>query len=65
MSEVKYCWVNLHTGEFSNSWGDDIMSLNRLDDETKQKARAKGYVLIEYKCLNDQEFEFYKQMKLK
>lgn len=69
MSNYRYVWLNINTGEFSDSW----------DEETHQKAfspalngekllsdaKERGGKLIKYECLNDEDFEFYNKMKLR
>ena len=63
--EYKYCWLNLHTGKFSASWGQKEMDIVNTDSKLLSEARQRGSVIIEYRCINDPEFEFYQQMKLK
>lgn len=65
--QKRYVWLNLNTGEFSNSWDEnshnadpDLWTTELLD-----RAKSDGWKLIEYTCLNDPEFEFYQQMKIK
>lgn len=58
----KYVWLNLNTGEFSNSWGEQVHSqdtsyFNNVDKESHWK-------LIKYDCLTDSEFELYDRMKI-
>lgn len=65
MPDKKYCWINLHTGEISNSWDNTLYNPNAMTPDLLAIARDKGMVYIEYKCLNDDSFEFYPQMKLK
>ena len=56
-------WLNINTGEFSNSWQEgiypDATSNELLKDITD------GWKLITYECLNDDEFEFCNLMRLK
>ena len=59
-------WVNLQTGEFSNSW--DKLPYDRLQehlDYCKDNPDKDYWKLIEYECLTDPDFEFYNQMKLR
>ena len=62
----KYCWLDIKTGKFSNSWSEEDHKkyLNELNTEKwcKEHPEAK---LIEYTCLTDPNFEFYHQMKLR
>jgi hypothetical protein len=48
--EDHYVWLNINTGEFSNSWIKDI---------------TKGWKLIKYRCVNEPLFKFYDKMKIK
>jgi len=61
----KYVWLNLKTGEFSNSWDDETHAdfINEVCGDSRYS--SSGYKLIEYTCLNDEDFEFYNQMKLR
>lgn len=65
--EYKYVWLNMNTGEFSNSWGEKTnQSLNKdglLSAHAKET--DKMWKLIKYQCLTDDNFEFYNQMQLK
>jgi len=64
---MKYFWLNIQDGTFSNSWGEETMksfSENDLEQLNKD-ALAKGFRLIKYECLNDSNFEFDKNFKLK
>jgi len=61
----QYVWLNLNTGEFSNSWNESDhkkYNVERLLDDSDNKS---GWKLIEYTCLNDDNFYFYNKMKLK
>lgn len=62
--EKKYVWLNLETGEFSNSWDEKSHNdLNPLD--YGQGGDGSLWKCIEYTCLNDSEFEFMNKMKLR
>lgn len=64
----KYVWLNLQTGEFSNSWDEETQQKwgVKMDEIDALNARKERHiVLIKYECLNDSIFEFYRQMKLK
>lgn len=62
---MKRVWLNINTGEFSNTWekgsdGDDwVDSLISGGGHINE-----GWKLIEYKCLNDQTFELYRSMSI-
>jgi hypothetical protein len=60
----KYVWLNLATGEFSNSWSeaDHIKHGEGIEEQAKMDFTWK---LIAYECLNDEKFEFYNGMKIK
>ena len=60
----RYVWLNTATGEFSNSWDEELMRRGLTEDNIKV-ATERGWKLIEYTCLNDKSFEFYNQMKLR
>lgn len=61
--DVRYVWLNMNTGEFSNSWGEKEMKY--LSEDEVKDANTKGWKLIKYKCVNDESFELYNQMKLR
>jgi hypothetical protein len=58
---MKQVWLNLNTGEFSNSWQKDEFDMY---SEKHRMAEYNGWKLIEYTCPNDPNFEFYDQMKI-
>ncbi len=61
---MKYVWLNIKTGEFSNTW-----------DERLHQQHGKGILegieehsywkLIRYECLNDTNFQFNNLMEIK
>lgn len=57
----QYVWLNTDDGKFSNSWTEKEHELHRPDMLPDAKSTWK---LIEYKCLTDKEFQFYKNMRL-
>lgn len=67
--DMKYVWLNLVTGEFSNSWTEEehkqYYCESAFGKEQLEKARESHWILIKYECINDQSFELYRQMKLK
>ena len=63
-SEYKYVWLNVITGQFSNSW-DEITHKMSIGNEIKSDEFDKRWKLIKYQCLTDNNFEFYNQMELK
>jgi hypothetical protein len=66
---MMYAWLNLETGEFSNSWTEE--EHKRVFDEFDKKTlkeHFKGYPqwkLIRYECVNDKDFKFVHHMKLR
>ena len=62
----QYVWLNVITGEFSNSWSEeDHIKYAKYFPELLKEAEKTNHKLIEYTCLNDNKFTFYNQMKLK
>lgn len=66
----KQVWLNLKTGEFSDSWEPVERGYNAtaklLKDVNDINERTEGcWKLIEYECLNDEDFEFFNLMKLR
>ena len=60
----KYVWLNLETGEFSNSWDEKIHErITHIEEDLKEV--KSPWKLIEYTCLSDKNFEFCNLMKLK
>ncbi len=61
----KQAWLNIKTGEFSDSWlsesreGDTARSLIDIAEKYPE------WKLIEFECLSDTEFEFTRHMKLR
>lgn len=65
---MKYVWLNIIDGTFSNSWNEEEHKLyggSSFTEENLADARKRHWVLIKYECVNDPEFEIYRQMKLK
>jgi hypothetical protein len=65
MSNIRYCWLNLETGVFSNSW--DEATHNEYINQTlinEVNLKTTTFKLIKYECLNDDNFEFYNLMKI-
>ena len=62
----KYVWLNIETGMFTNSWNEEALNaaggLNELLEDSKNHF---GWKLIKYECLNDEEFDFNRLMKLR
>jgi len=59
---MRYVWLNIATGEFSNSWDDSEFtdSLETLlDGEISSE-----WKLIKYECRTDENFNFNDRMKL-
>lgn len=66
---LRYVWLNIVTGEFSDSWQESDFSIdtNQLIadaiKDTKPDERA-SWKLIEYRCLTDGDFQFDRNMRL-
>lgn len=58
-------WLNLDTGEFSNSWPDKGEQHTSDLIAQAQSPEVKGnWKLITYQCENDPDFEFCAPMRL-
>lgn len=65
MPNIRYCWLNLETGVFSNSWDEATHKELGTDQIINTITTAsKTFKLIKYECLNDDNFEFYNLMKV-
>ena len=66
-TSMRYVWLNLYTGEFSNSWDEETPRENFPTEESLKDAqdRCAEWKLIKYECVNQPSFEFDKNMKLK
>lgn len=51
-------------GEFSDTWDNDTNE-KFLTNDLIDYVNKGGFKLIEYKCINDENFEFFSKMKLK
>lgn len=61
----KYVWLNLETGEFSNSWDEKTHETVFTENEPLIKNAAKNnWKLIKYQCINDEKFELYDIMRI-
>jgi hypothetical protein len=58
---MKYVWLNIQTGEFSNSWTEKEQE--EFHPENHLNPNNKHWKLIKYECINEPEFEFYNMMK--
>lgn len=65
--EFKYVWLDINTGKFSNSWGENTHNNvgEFLTEEELKNSAEKNWMLIKYKCVNKPEFELYNMMKLR
>lgn len=62
----KYVWLNLETGEFSNSWNKDAFGhFDITSDSSIERTRNTSWKLIKYECMNDDNFEITKHFKLR
>ncbi len=60
----KRVWFNNNSGKFSNSWEVGSVLDITIGEDEKEKAKERGWKLIEYECLNDDLFVFYDMMKV-
>lgn len=63
MDNIRYCWLNMNTGKFSNSWGEDEQT-KYFNAGLMDVANNTGWKLIKYSCVNDTKFEFYEMMQI-
>lgn len=61
--QYRYVWINLNKGEFSNSWDEQTHKL--LSKKLLDEIALRGWKLIKYQCLNDEDFEFTAHFKLR
>jgi hypothetical protein len=62
----RYCWLDMKTGKFSNSWSEEDHQKYLKDvDFLNQGKERPDFKLIEYTCLTDPNFEFIHHMKLR
>lgn len=61
---MKQVWLNINTGQFSQSWSPEDYVDDCLSETEIKDANARGYKLIEYTCLNDTNFELCDLMKV-
>lgn len=62
---IKYVWLDINTGKFSNSWTDgshEYYASDLTTVENLQYAKDNGHKLVRYNVLNDPDFEFYNLM---
>lgn len=65
MMKTKYVWLNMNTGEFSNSWDEETHDgLLDFFESNLEDSTNNGWKLIKYECLNDDDFDFYSMMKI-
>lgn len=63
--KVLYCWLNILTGEFSDSWDEEthkecLRFMSNLFDHADS-----NWKLIKFECLTDENFSFTNHMKLR
>lgn len=61
---MKRVWLNINTGEFSDSWVLTETLDKVLTQDVIADAATRGWKLIEYNCINDQAFELCDLMKV-
>ena len=67
---MKYIWLNMETGVFSNSWSEEE-HLKYLSDKDIIEGYQKNpewklieWKLIQYQCINEPTFDLYNRMKI-
>lgn len=64
-STLRYVWLNLEDGSFSESWTrTELADPEGLAHDVTRTAQPL-YKLIEYRCLSDADFQFSRHMKLR
>ena len=60
---MKYVWLNIENGQFSNSWSEETHQefRPRIEDEDI----PYNWKLIKYECVTSPDFEFYERMVIK
>ncbi len=61
---VKYVWLNILDGKFSNSWDEEIHKAVITADVLEYAKSKPGWKLIKYECLTDDVFAFNHYMKI-
>lgn len=66
MSNEKQVWLNVETGEFSDSWPSKKYDIAKKAGDLLEKVSIydSKWKLIEYECKNDEKFEFNKFMRI-
>lgn len=62
-TQYRYVWLDLNTGEFSNSW-DEEEQRKYVDEDLIKMSAERGWKLIKYTCITDDNFIFYNKMKI-
>ena len=63
---MMYAWLNLETGEFSNSWTEEEHKKYLTDKDIEEHTKKFPlWKLIHYECPNDKKFLFSNHMKLR
>ena len=62
---TRYVWLDLNTGEFSDSWDQELHERCGGDSLAGNTHTLEGHKLIKYECINDEEFEFNNLMRIK
>lgn len=63
--EYKYCWLNIATGQFSETWDEDTSKQFDPLPHWHDAPDRENWKLIKFQCLTDQKFVFTRQMKLR
>lgn len=64
---TRYVWLDVQDGTFSNSWElDHFVTHDYMDELVGDVAKFTDHAkLIEFRCINDDDFEFLGLMRLR
>lgn len=65
MPRMRLCWLNIETGEFSESWPSEESPPEAVIQANYANDNAPQYRLIEFRCVNKPAFAFDQNMKLR
>lgn len=57
----RYVWLNIATGEFSNSWTEEEQERAKVQADPERP----HWKLIKYACVNDETFMFINRMQIR
>lgn len=67
MDNIRYCWLNIQDGTFSNSWNEKEHKwlLDKDGNLEERYFKENKWKLIKYECVNFPNFEINNHMKLR